>query len=82
MYQAPANEYWKGREDSSSDRNSFRFHQTVNLETIQTLDDAEKMIALVGFECEEGVRRNKGRLGAKEALIKFALFYPICPAPF
>ncbi|GEN87703.1 formimidoylglutamase [Oceanobacillus sp. FSL W8-0428] len=80
MYQAPANEYWKGREDSSSDRNSFRFHQTVNLETIQTLDDAEKMIALVGFECEEGVRRNKGRLGAKEAPNKIRTFLSNMPS--
>ncbi|WP_077601786.1 formimidoylglutamase [Oceanobacillus sojae] len=80
MYQAPASEYWKGREDSSTDRDSFRFHQTVSLETIQTLDNAEKRIALVGFECEEGVRRNKGRLGAKEAPNKIRTFLSNIPS--
>jgi len=52
---------WTGRVDPEPD--SLRWHQVV-----RPLDTAEAPgIALLGFACDEGVRRNKGRPGAAAA---------------
>lgn len=50
---------WKGRTDSNQDWAQFRYHQVIQ-------EDAASY-ALIGFSCDEGVRRNKGRVGAKDA---------------
>ena len=51
---------WHGRVDSTDDAAAFRWHQVV-----RPLEGAtETGIALIGFACDEGVRRNGGRLGA------------------
>ena len=55
---------WTGRVDHTEDRASFRYHQVVELADIEQVSGG---CAIIGFECEEGVRRNKGRLGAAEA---------------
>lgn len=55
---------WTGRVDDVEDRASFRYHQVVELTDIEQISGG---YAIIGFECEEGVRRNKGRLGAAEA---------------
>ncbi|WP_432363452.1 formimidoylglutamase [Sporosarcina sp. UB5] len=55
---------WTGRLDDTEDRTSFRYHQVVELTDIKQVSGG---CAIIGFECEEGVRRNKGRLGAAEA---------------
>ncbi|MFC5605015.1 formimidoylglutamase [Sporosarcina koreensis] len=56
---------WTGRTDDTEDRVSFRYHQVV--EQLADIEQASGGCAIIGFECEEGVRRNKGRLGAAEA---------------
>ncbi|SIT85628.1 formimidoylglutamase [Edaphobacillus lindanitolerans] len=53
---------WKGRIDSATDRAFFRYHQVV-----EEKQEEETAIALIGFCCDEGVRRNQGRPGAAEA---------------
>lgn len=55
---------WTGRIDDVVDRTAFRYHQVVEMLDVSEAKDA---CAIVGFECEEGVRRNKGRLGAAQA---------------
>ncbi|WP_410055855.1 formimidoylglutamase [Saccharococcus sp. Marseille-Q5394] len=55
---------WTGRTDDIEDRASFRYHQVIELADIEQVSGG---CAIIGFECEEGVRRNKGRLGAAEA---------------
>lgn len=50
---------WTGRVDSSEDQKQFRWHQKVHCTT-----DAKSSIVLTGFACDEGVRRNMGRVGA------------------
>ena len=55
---------WTGRVDDVEDRASFRYHQVVELTDVEQISSG---YAIIGFECEEGVRRNKGRLGAAEA---------------
>lgn len=53
-------EGWQGRIDSLDDQQAFRWHQIVRAPE----PDAPPGLALVGFACDEGVRRNGGRSGA------------------
>lgn len=53
---------WDGRTDHETDWESFRYHQIVREKV-----DQEKACVLIGFNCEEGVRRNNGRVGAAKA---------------
>ncbi|MGG4439290.1 formimidoylglutamase [Brevibacillus fortis] len=56
---------WTGRTDHTERRSSFRYHQIVEITDLDTLLAAkDRTVAIIGFECEEGVRRNQGRLGA------------------
>lgn len=50
---------WQGRTDSIDDWAQYRYHQVIQKEAAN--------YALIGFSCDEGVRRNKGRVGAKDA---------------
>ncbi|MGK5507736.1 formimidoylglutamase [Brevibacillus formosus] len=59
---------WTGRTDHTERRSSFRYHQIVEIKDLDTLQAAkDRTVAIIGFECEEGVRRNQGRLGAAKA---------------
>ena len=53
---------WDGRTDHETEWESFRYHQII-----KEKDDQEKACVLIGFCCEEGVKRNIGRVGAAEA---------------
>ncbi|WP_034300267.1 formimidoylglutamase [Bacillus cihuensis] len=59
---------WTGRTDHTERRSSFRYHQIVELIDLDKLKTpSDNSCAIIGFECEEGVRRNQGRLGAAKA---------------
>ena len=61
-----AMEYWKGRVDSTEDYDAFRWHQWVQpLDLNSDLSDfgCEHGFAFVGFCSEQGVKRNRGRVG-------------------
>lgn len=67
MYKYPDRGLWSGRVDSNTDADKFRLHQVVDfLADIDTLKK-ESAFYIVGFESDEGVRRNKGRIGAVKA---------------
>ncbi|WP_158796079.1 formimidoylglutamase [Pedobacter sp. L105] len=77
---------WKGRNDGT-DPASQRWHQrivTVDLleETIPILQTGQKGIALIGFACDEGVKRNGGRTGAKDAPLHFRMASGSLPVHF
>jgi formiminoglutamase len=60
---------WQGRKDGD-DPDQQRWHQRIILADVATailpkLQPDQKGIAIVGFCCDEGVRRNLGRTGAK-----------------
>jgi formiminoglutamase len=60
-------EFWQGRVDGETDLLSFRFHQKVKLTPLADLEkqeDSAPVFGLIGFACDEGVRRNKGVPGA------------------
>ena len=80
MHTYPDKKHWTGRVDSYTDAGSFRFHQTVNcLSDINSLK-AESAFCIVGFESDEGVRRNKGRVGAAKAPDKIRSFLSNLPS--
>lgn len=55
-------EAWHGRVDSTHDVDSMRWHQVVQ----RAEPSSSPGIALLGFACDEGVRRNGGRTGAAQ----------------
>lgn len=63
IYQVTDSNIWSGR---TSD-NALYFHEIVqcaDLSTSSRLPNTDGSIALLGYACEEGVRRNQGRIGA------------------
>ena len=68
---------WQGRSDSGGGKNSFRLHQWV-----QNIENYRKGIgtAIIGFSCDEGVRRNHGRPSSSlgSAAIRSALAEMAC----
>ncbi len=62
---------WTGRIDNPNDPDSFRMHQIIKLIDITqpkfNIDNKTGFnICFIGFCCDEGVRRNLGRQGAKQ----------------
>jgi len=68
-YYKPAQaETWTGRIDGTAE-NQLRWHQlikTINLNDLSQFPIGKNNVFL-GFACDEGVRRNKGRIGAADA---------------
>ena len=65
-YKPAEKAYWEGRKSNPDIENQY-WHQEVKLfdaEKEQTLINAD--IAILGYVCDEGVRRNRGRIGAQE----------------
>lgn len=70
-YLATAPAVWQGRNDGE-DNDQLRWHQIMHLVDINegnfpALEKKQTGIALIGFCCDEGVKRNLGRVGAAEA---------------
>ncbi|PIF01687.1 MAG: formimidoylglutamase [Maribacter sp.] len=58
IYKTADSEIWTGR---TSDQQLY-LHERIKCSTIDTI--TENSIALLGYSCDEGVRRNQGRTGA------------------
>ncbi|WP_323885531.1 formimidoylglutamase [Aeromonas allosaccharophila] len=54
---------WQGRQDPEDGELALRWHNKVQ----PWQADSEPGVVLLGFACDEGVRRNKGRVGAAGA---------------
>ncbi|HGI8153104.1 TPA: formimidoylglutamase, partial [Klebsiella oxytoca] len=64
LWQPTPAEIWQGRDDSAEAANALRLFQTIaRVERFEPQAQPGD-IALLGFACDEGVRRNKGRTGA------------------
>jgi len=57
---------WQGRDDSSEAPNALRLFQSITSGGDFTPQSHRGKIALLGFECDEGVKRNQGRAGAAQ----------------
>ncbi len=62
MYKKPNSDLWSGRVDEQDGELGYRWHQKV--EFLEYPYNQKRGIAFLGFECDEGVKRNKGRVGA------------------
>ncbi len=69
IYTLPDENNWNGRIDDTENPLSFRFHQVVRPKSIKELSafTDKKTFGIIGFKCDEGVRRNGGRIGAAAA---------------
>ena len=68
-YSVCSENFWTGRIDDPADPESFRMHQVVmplNLNETGSfkIEYSSSNFCLLGFKCDEGVRRNQGRVGA------------------
>lgn len=70
-YKPTDDSVWQGRIDSESNFDAFRWHQwikNINLNSEDIPSFKGKLgFAFIGFCCDEGIRRNKGRVGAAAA---------------
>ncbi|ENT4887980.1 formimidoylglutamase, partial [Salmonella enterica] len=58
---------WQGRDDSTEAPDARRLFQTVTRSEAFVPENWPQQIALMGFACDEGVKRNAGRPGAAGA---------------
>ena len=74
-YAATKADIWQGRIDAEDGEAGMRFHQKVTLLAEDQQLTNQAGVVLLGFACDEGVKRNKGRVGAVQApdLIRKAL---------
>lgn len=77
MYSKPNSDLWNGRVDIEDGELGKRWHEKI--EFLEYPYKQKRGVAFLGFECDEGVKRNKGRIGAskgsdelKEAMGGFA----------
>lgn len=65
-YQPAHRIYWTGRKSNPGIGKQY-WYQEIKLLDINNSNDLKKLnIALVGYVCDEGVRRNLGRVGAEQ----------------
>lgn len=67
-YKPCSKDFWQGRTDSEDNFLAFRWHQWVepidlNKDDLKSFE-GKLGFAFIGFCCDEGIRRNKGRTGA------------------
>jgi formiminoglutamase len=63
------NKIWQGRIDDMEDYDAFRWHQWVQPIDLEDMNQGIRgsiNICFVGFCCDQGVDRNKGRVGASK----------------
>lgn len=65
-YTPPDTTLWQGRADTPAASCFFQIIQLVNLQNPLPALSSKPTFGLLGFQCEEGIRRNLGRVGAVE----------------
>ncbi len=65
-YIPPDPTLWRGRADSPPASCFFQIIKLINLLESETINVTHPTFALIGFRCDEGIRRNLGRVGAAE----------------
>lgn len=65
-YEAPISTPWQGRPDTPDSACLFQVINLLNLEKNKPKQHTDRAFAIIGFCCDEGIRRNLGRVGAAE----------------
>ncbi len=66
IYHPAKKTFWQGRKSNPNIENQY-WHQEIellNIENVNTISNID--IAILGYVCDEGVRRNSGRIGAQK----------------
>lgn len=66
LWQSVNEDLWQGRDDSAESPEAKRLFQTVEVARTFAPEQHRGKIALLGFACDEGVKRNQGRPGAQQ----------------
>lgn len=66
LYLPPDQTQWQGRADTPPASSFFQIMQMLNLLDASPIAARPHTFALIGFSCDEGIRRNLGRVGAAE----------------
>lgn len=61
--------HWQGRHDAEDGAMGKRVHHVIKQLQVQDLEPYRNAVSILGFACDAGVARNKGRVGAKKHLI-------------
>ena len=59
--------HWQGRVDEEDALDGRRIHQVMQPMSVQSLVPNNNVVSILGFACDAGVMRNKGRAGADKA---------------
>lgn len=77
---------WNGRIDDPNDPDSYRMHQVIQILNLNAplnlAQNGRIKIALLGFCCDEGVKRNLGRPGAAKGPEKIRQEFANLPVTF
>ena len=65
-YRPAEKAFWQGRKSNPDIANQYWHQEIILADLNQTQTKLESDIALIGYACDEGVRRNRGRIGAQE----------------
>lgn len=65
-YLPPDPTLWQGRADTPKGSSFFQIVEPINLLEGKSLESTLSSFALLGFKCDEGIRRNQGRVGAED----------------
>lgn len=82
LYAPTAPELWQGRIDAEETRPALRWHQQIQHLDLNQIDtNTHGQLALLGFCCDAGIKRNKGRAGAAAgpAALRAGLANAACP---
>ena len=68
VYKPSNTDFWQGRIDSEDNFDAYRWHQWIEIIDLEKEDlprfGGKLGFAFIGFCCDEGIRRNRGRVGA------------------
>jgi len=64
MYSKANSDLWSGRVDEQDGELGKRWHEKIDF--LEYPYNQKSGVAFLGFECDEGVKRNKGRVGASK----------------
>lgn len=66
LYQRPERKFWRGRVDQPETPQNLRWHQVVKfLDLNKQQSHTDTGFCILGYACDEGIKRNSGRSGAK-----------------
>lgn len=65
-YLPPTETHWQGRADTPANACFFQIMKMLDLRKPFHPQNEVSAFAIIGFCCDEGIRRNRGRIGAKE----------------